>query len=449
MQNLIECNIGQSGLNFRFQGKDFKLVYPKEVWKKYPAKEILRDHLAHLLTISLPLVSDIKRISYKTSYPFFAPLFRDLVSENIPGAIEDYGPHTKEMLDKFSKTQFEFAGGVTEFPSSLYKPSERNVVVSFTNGKDSMLTLGLTRELGLKPACVYVNDTVSPSENRIKIKHLNEISRKFKIPCFVVRNEVEQLNDFEYWDKPETCVGYSHMVMGFCLMALPACNYHSAKRIFVGNERNMDHSFINKDGYKTYPDFLQTTKGTQFLDKGVNLISGGSVGVSSIIKPLYNLAVIKILNNRYPELARYEVSCDCLDAYPSAKRWCMRCSKCARMYVMMKAVGADPKNVGMKGGMLDKKHEKLYCLFKGKEVDFYEKNTQMRDEQLLAFYLAYKNGEKGYLMEKFSKKYLKEAQKREKTLRKRFFSIYDSEVVPSDLKSDLYKIYNKELKELV
>ena len=119
------------------------------------------------------------------------------------------------------------------------------------------------------------------------------------------------------------------------------------------------------------------------------------------------------------------------------------------MYVMMKAVGADPKNVGMKGGMLDKKHEKLYCLFKGKEVDFYEKNTQMRDEQLLAFYLAYKNGEKGYLMEKFSKKYLKEAQKREKTLRKRFFSIYDSEVVPSDLKSDLYKIYNKELKELV
>ncbi len=50
-------------------------------------------------------------------------------------------------------------------------------------------------------------------------------------------------------------------------------------------------------------------------------------------------------------------------------------------------------------------------------------------------------------MEKFKKKFLKEAQERENELRKKFFTIYDSNI-PKEIKRDIISIYKEELEEL-
>lgn len=449
--NALECVIVRNGLSLKFRGKDFRLIYPAGIWERYPqqAKEILRDNLAHLLTVSMPLVSGVSVLRYNTSFPLFAPVFREVVTKNIPGAVEDYPQSTGETIERFLRTRYVFNDGVVEFPVRTFSPDKNSILVSFTCGKDSLLTVAMVREMGLKPTGLYINDTVSPAENRLKIKHMGQISRKFGIPVFVARNEAEKLNDFEYWDTIETCVGYCHMLAGFCFMAIPVCNYTNSGWILLGNERNMDYSFKNKDGYVTHPAFGQTSEGTRLLDGAVRLMTGGSVGVGSLIKPLHNLAIIKILHMRYPQFAKFEISCDCLDAFLRASRWCCSCSKCARLSLFMRAVGADPRSVGIKDGLLDKKSERFYVLFGGREVDFYEKNKESRDEQLLAFYLAYKNGTKGYLIEKFRKEYLGEARRREKALRKKLFGIYVSDVVPPSMRSAVYKIYRQELKDLV
>jgi hypothetical protein len=53
-------------------------------------------------------------------------------------------------------------------------------------------------------------------------------------------------------------------------------------------------------------------------------------------------------------------------------------------------------------------------------ISSYEKAPEAKEQQLLAFYMAYRNGVKGYLIDKFKKKFLKEAKSREDELYRRF-----------------------------
>ena len=53
----------------------------------------------------------------------------------------------------------------------------------------------------------------------------------------------------------------------------------------------------------------------------------------------------------------------------------------------------------------------------------YEKSKEAYDQQLLAFYLAYRNKAKGYLIDLFKKKYLKQAKQREDELINKFLKV--------------------------
>ena len=65
---------------------------------------------------------------------------------------------------------------------------------------------------------------------------------------------------------------------------------------------------------------------------------------------------------------------------------------------------------------------------------------------MFAFYLAYKRGAEGYLIEKFKKKYLKEAEKRKDELYAKFFKLYKSETMSDSVKDKVLKIYEEEIK---
>ncbi len=209
----------------------------------------------------------------------------------------------------------------------------------------------------------------------------------------------------------------------------------------------MNFSFYNKDGFLTYPAFDQTTIWTKQQDIMMKIMTSGKVTVMSVIEPLTNIAITTILHKRYKKFGKYEVSCDFLNT-TSEKRWCHNCSKCARLSIFMKANRIDTKIIGLKDNLLSKKHKKLYCLFDGKEVDCYEKSREARDQQLLAFYMAYKNKEKGYLIDLFKKKFLKEAKSREDYLFKKFFSIYESVTIPNKIKNKVFSIFREELSDI-
>jgi len=455
----MELNIifeeNKNGIVAILNNKHFSLAYPDGIWKTFPKeiKEALIDNLAHLLTINIPLIANAKKIKYNTGRPIFKPLFDEVVRKSLPHAVEDYKIPTGEILEQFTEIKYEFSGK----PNKKFlkvkkikakKESAEKSINMFSFGKDSITSMAVCDEIGLNSSGVYINDTVSPTENKLKLSLAKKFPREFGIGIFIVRNEIEQLNDFDFWDKDETCVGYTHMVTGFCFISLPFVYDCSARYIVLGNQQGMNFSFKNKDDFLTYPSFDQTSEWILKQDQMVKEATRGQANVMSVIEPLTNISITKILHCRYPEFGKYQVSCDCLDA-SDEKRWCHECNKCARNVLFMKAVDIDPKGVGLRNILADKKNKKLFCLFNGKEIDCYEKSTEARDQQLLAFLMAYENGERGPLIELFKKNFLEEAKEREGELRKKFFHIYKSKTMPRKIEKAVTSIYKEELSNLV
>ncbi|MFC1698193.1 hypothetical protein ACFL1H_07670 [Nanoarchaeota archaeon] len=434
-----------------FDKKNKSLIYPKDIWKKYPIKNVLIDNLSHLLTINMAIVADFKELNYSTASPLFKNQFDKVVFRSIAHSVTDYKIDTSKIIKRFMNIKYDFHSDNVKMPN-FHQKGDYKAVVPLSCGKDSIMTLAVCNELGLKPVCVYINDTISPPENKIKMDFIDQVSERFGNKVIKVINEIEQLNDFETWDAEESTLPYMHMITGFCFISLPITNYFNARYIVIGNQQNMNFSFMNKDGYSTFPSYDQTDEWQKQQSIMTKMMTNGTVSVLSVIKPLTNIAIMKILFNRYKEYTKFLICCDCLDI-SREKRWCHDCNKCARLQLMIKAVSKNVsegeehlERVGFHTNLLQKKYLKHYCLFDGKEVDCYEKSKGARDEQLLSFYLAYKKGFKGALMDLFEKKFLKEARAREDELMKKFFKIYEADI-PREFKSELFKIYRDGLGE--
>jgi len=108
----------------------------------------------------------------------------------------------------------------------------------------------------------------------------------------------------------------------------------------------------------------------------------------------------------------------------------------------MKAFGIDTKRIGLKKDLFNKSHKKLYSLFNGAEVDMHERSIQAKMQQLLAFYLAYKRGEEGALIDRFKKDFLPLSQSKIKLLKKEFFRVYKTEL-PDNIKKKLTPLLKK------
>jgi hypothetical protein len=154
-----------------------------------------------------------------------------------------------------------------------------------------------------------------------------------------------------------------------------------------------------------------------------------------------------ILAHRYPEYAKYQMSCFTETEAGRDYHWCHNCSICAKMYLMCAGSGIDPKKIGLRVNMLEQEYKQFFTLFGGKSITMTYAHTKVgRDEQLFAFYLAAKKGVQGGLVEKFkASPLLQEAKDREEELRKTFCSLHTSISVPEELRDSVNSIYKEEL----
>jgi len=426
------------GLVFRHGRTRYAVRWPRGVWRKLPKRfrDVLTDNLAHLLTIDLPLVAEADGVQLNRARPCFWGEFKTCVLGSIPQAVEIYPPRTTRVLETFRGIRYLFTTDVPVVPPRRTWKTKPRAVVLFSSGKDSLVSLGLAREMGLDPVAVYVDDTVSPSENRIKRSHLGKLAR-MGFPVELVTNEVERLNDFKHWKRDETCLGYMHMVTAFAFLALPIAYAFQARYVILGNQQDMNFPFVNKDGFYTYPSFDQTSSWTMQVDAMVRAFTGGGVRVMSLIEPLTNVGVMKLLLERYPELVELLVSCDSLDACVEP-RWCQECSKCATLALLMRALGGDPRAVGIRSEMMGLADAPLYAVLGGVRTDNYERSAEAREEQALCFLLAIEHGLSGPLIDRFKARFAGKFSKQE--LLAKFLKLYPPATVPVELRTDLMTI---------
>ncbi|MGE5297882.1 MAG: hypothetical protein ACM3KM_01840 [Acidobacteriaceae bacterium] len=442
----VDSKIEKNGLTVIVNKKPLKLEYPEFVWSAFPRrlKEVFQDNITLSSTFFVPQILNIPEIHYKTSRPISEVfLFKNGIYD-MPASANVDQKSSVSYLKKFVNTVAAFKDDQISLPEPQRAPRKPNkdIVIPFTFGKDSLLSAAVAKEIGLKVHLVYFIEPSHAFEYQHK-KPLIKAFEKIGLPVHTVKYGPGSMRYGKLWNK-QTELGWGLQTTEYALLSLPFLYYWNAPYIAFGNEHSCGESGIDEEGVLTYwTAYDQHPDWTAQQGLLVSLVGGSPVKVLSLVEPLHEMAEIAVLYRRYPELAKYQMSCLALNKSAKKNRWCQNCEKCGAMYAFMKAVGIDVKSAGFTKDLFDRNHLHLF-----KNL-FFQKNNQiyygMEEEVYLAMYLSLKRGEKGEVIEQFKKLVFPKFKLRVSEYLKEYFGVYKSRSMPDDIRKKVLPLFEKEL----
>jgi len=451
-ENYLEVNTSytDSSIRVKLNGKKYEIKYPEIVWRSLeePIKELIVDHVAFLSTNYLPLVLGKKGVIYNTRLPMLDCFsFKSMMFDLPSSAVLD-GKGTVDYLRHYFNLDFVFNSEESIVWSKSFEPCDA-AVISFTAGKESLLTLAVCRELGLEPILVNVVEPSNTYESKHKIEILRNLNREFGIKYYSLPHEEGLFHDAKWMGLEESSLGWGNQLLYYLFLYLPFIFHHRAKYLFYGNEFSCDKEIIDPEGFRTNFCYDQSSHWTRQLDIVMRLLTNGSAKVGSLVGPLNEIAVIKCLHQAFPELAKYQMSCFCDLPEAEEHRWCCNCSKCARNYAFLKAIGVDPEKLGFWSDMFNEECKKFFSIWEGEETYGFDRSGLGKGEQELALFLAYKNKSDNEFLQDFMKRSrynnrdsdegeTGEIFKRDYAF---YFGIQDYTAIPSELREEVYNIY--------
>lgn len=445
--------INKKGIVVGFNNKYFPIIYPKKVWNKYPStlKKVLLDNVAYSSTIFLPQILNLKLANYQTARPIAETFFYENGMKDMPcSALADGGSSIK-YIKRFFNTEYLFKDNIIKTTKFIeFKPKEKKfktAVIPFSFGKESLLNYALCKELGIKPILVNFIEPSNDFEHFHKKGLIRKFEKETKTKVWVVDYRPGILRYGKYWNL-KTELGWGLQTSEYALLTLPFAFYFDADYIVLGNEQSCNDVFHNNEDILTYKaGYDQHHNWTPQQSLLVSLILGRKIEVVSFLDPLYEIAITKILQQRYPEIGHFQMSCMADNKKAAKVRWCQHCVKCGYIYALLAASKINPLNIGFTENLFDKRHSTIYDHF----FKYNPKNPLYgsQEELGLAFYLADLNGYKGESIVKFNKYILKKIKPQLKILIRKYLGITSSWVVPDLYKKQLKKIYLEELDNLV
>lgn len=438
-------NVIRHGVEIKIKRKTYAVNYPSYVWEKFPHSlhKIFADSISYISTWHLPL-SENKRVSYHFSHPPIEPVFFKLLLYSLPINVFEYkNIDMTSLIKKFfnSNFQVQFKGLNYAYSGKKVKRAlKEKALLLFSFGKDSLLTYGILDELGVSVIPIFMREPQSSFENAHKRKLAERFYKKCnnEIVFFPVSIGRLRQDTGLYW-------GWDIVLSQYAFFLIPFYFYYQSRYLFFGNEQSCNFSTHDAEGYLVNPVFEQSVfamKHLQDIPKQFFI----NTHIGSLVEPVHEIFITYILHRRYPEIAQFQMSCFSEEPEAKKKRWCGVCEKCARIYIFLKSLNISPEKVGFyNNDMLSLKKENLYVLFKKTcNSSAYGGSGLGRDEQLLAFYLAYKNNVRGELIDKFKLLYLTEAEQKKEKLIKEYFSTHSSYCLPSRLRGRTLKIFKRE-----
>ncbi len=442
-----------NGVEIQVGRKDYYITYPSSIWQEFPEvyRKTFADTLTYFLTSHLSLTNGHKLV-YHFPPPPTEPFFFKGMVYSLPETVltNDSGKAVtmSGLLKLFYNSQFrtEFTGRprYARF-KNVNRDNWKRTVIPFSFGKDSLLTFALSEELGIKPYPVFFREPRSPYENKHKARLMERFFDEFDIEVNVfpvAPGWLRQTTDL-WW-------GWDLLLTQYTMFLLPFLFGKRARYLFWAHEQSCNETFKDPEGFIVNPVYEQSY---QWLlsSNAVGKMLGCNAIFASLIEPIHELSIMKILHSRYPETGKYQMSCFADTEAARNRRWCGACSKCARIYIFMMALGIPPKRVGFTIDMLQESKRNLFAVFTNRKSNLdsaYDTSSAAREEQLLAFTMAQRRGVKGKLMDEFVRYYSKEGRSREWELRKKYFGIHTTNSLTYELKKPLLKIFEEELREM-
>src|SRR3989338_2854066 len=447
----VEATIEERGINIIVNGCVLPIVYPSRVWQAYPQqlKEVLRDNIALSSTYFVPQILGKNYIAYNTSRPISeAFLFKNGIYDMPNSALTD-GVSSLSYIKKFINTVATFQNNDIHIPAidtHRHYPKEESMVIPFTFGKDSLLTVALAQDIGIRPHLVYFIEPAHLYEYQHKKRLKKSFSNKTGLVLEEVKYEPGKMRYGGLWNK-ETELGWGLQTTEYALMTLPFLYFYDAAYIGIGNEYSCGEAGLNAEGVLTHwTGYDQHPDWTSQQSLLVSLVGGASRRVVSLVEPLHEIAEVAILHRRYPKFGQFQTSCLAIGQGAEENRWCQRCEKCGVMYTFLKALGVDVKQTGFTEDLLDKNHIKLFNnLFNSKEPSLF---YAVEEEIYLAMYMARRRGCDGEVLRVFAEKILPKFKQSVEKYSKEFFSAHTTNNLPNDISKQVLQIYNEELDKI-
>ncbi|RPJ43895.1 MAG: creatininase family protein, partial [Candidatus Latescibacterota bacterium] len=222
-----------------------------------------------------------------------------------------------------------------------------------SGGKDSLLTFGLLNELGYETHPVFGNESGRhwftalnsyrwfkrnvPHTARVWLNSDRVFSWMLRHLPFI-RPDFASLRSDEYPIRLWT-------VAVFLFGTLPVARARGAGRVLIGDE----HDTTIRASHGGIPHYDGLFDQSRFFDNALSRYygrKGWALSQFSVLRPLSELLIEKVLSERYPALLEQQVSCHATHKEGERVVPCGRCEKCRRIVGMLLAVGGDPEQLG-------------------------------------------------------------------------------------------------------
>lgn len=424
----VQANNTPRGFSLEIRGAwhaaPCELRFPEKIWRSFPAKNRLINELSYILTLVTPLILRHPTVWYSTPVPKFFNLYNDCFEQAIPNLVECIPAESaNDILQQFRATGRHFLEKCpTEKMEKLSEWDENRMVLPFSFGKDSLLSLATLRRLGYEVILVNIDERVLPRGKKIRETLKNDMPEDLRLSFYTVTNEIQLLSDYQVLERPETRLHQVHIYFVYLFAMIPFCTYFRAPTIVFSNEYHHSLNHVHKEGYLLANKVMQSLDITRKLKHLAEDFSTGQISAVNLIGSLGNFAIHRILHEAFPDLGKYRITCHM--EVCDYKRWCHACPNCAQAFIHFLAMGLDPFRMGFEVSMLGEDKNTFFSLFKKSLHDRDDYHRFIRDEEALAFLLAHRRGVQGPLMDRFRKEFLAGTEKQEKKLRKKIFKLH-------------------------
>jgi hypothetical protein len=231
--------------------------------------------------------------------------------------------------------------------------SQDRYCVLSSGGKDSLLSYGLLNEAGLEAHAIFGNESgrhwftalngyrglraADPNTARVWMNSDRLFSWMLRQLPFV-RQDFARMRADDYPIRLWT-------VAVFLFGVLPLMKKRELGRLVIGNE----YDSTQRIRFQGIPHYNGLYDQSRYFDQALSRYfrkNGWNIRQFSLLRPLSELLIMKILLHRYPELQQHQVSCHAAHEKDGRIYPCGKCEKCRRIVGMITALEADPSNCG-------------------------------------------------------------------------------------------------------
>jgi creatinine amidohydrolase/Fe(II)-dependent formamide hydrolase-like protein len=272
--------------------------------------------------------------------------------ETNPFLLADWTGVSVERRDRYLQARLVFPDAVPKRLGGWDTDSSRHAILS-SGGKESLLGYGLLDELGVETHPVFVNESgrhwfTALNAYRHFQREVPNTARVWtncdRVFSWMLRRLPFIRPDFASVRSDEYPVRLWTVAV-FLFGVLPLLRKRGIGRVIIGDEfdttrRAFHQRIAHYDGLYDQSRFFDERMTRYFQAKGYGIAQ------FSILRPLSELLIEKILVERFPDLQRLQTSCHAAHTEGERVVPCGRCEKCRRVVGMLRALGADPTRCG-------------------------------------------------------------------------------------------------------